>query len=918
MELKLDANQAFQLEAIDAVADLFAGQEMMTQGVAMPGGGDGELGEASEADDAAAQGGLFSELVFGNQLALSAALLRRNLRAVQDRPVLSADGEEVPAISEGFRKELADGEAPREFSVEMETGTGKTYVYLRTIAELNRRYGWTKFLIVVPSVAIREGVLAAIKGTSEHLSELYDGIDVKANVYDGKRPSRVRQFATSSRLEVMVINIDSFAGDKTLIRRATDDLNGNSPIDFLSACRPVLILDEPQNFDTPIRRKARALMNPLVEIGYSATHRNVKHLVYRLTPVDAYDLRLVKRISVRGITKEQDPNLAFVEVKKVHATAAGVTATAVIQKSTKSTTRPTKVTLRKDADLVDESGGRDVYQGWIVEEIVAPADGAPGYVEFGNHIRIPEGSSNDEGIEQLQRIQIRQAIEAHFERERLFFRYAKRGVIKPMKPLTLFFVDKVKHYYPEDGKFRIWFEEEYEAVRAESKNDLLEMPAVADVHRGYFATTPKGAAKDTLTGETADAADAFDRIMRNKTRILDIADPLRFIFSHSALGEGWDNPNVFVICNLQDGKSTLRKRQQVGRGLRLPRMADGERCRVDEVNYLTVIANEAFESFAAALQDEIEDETGMSFSGRVMNERERVDLELKLGALDDPIFKELWEKIAPRTKYRLAFETPDLMTEAIKRVGAMEKVMPLRITVSEGILQMDAETGVGVADSEMISAEAVIGARRMPDILVDMSRRTPVSRATLAAILEQSGRLEEAKINPSAFVDGASAAVNAALYEQLVENIKYSPIEGERWEANEFVEHVSRAYESNVVAVDKSVTSVIALDSGVEREFAEFLDAREDVKLFLKLPSWFKVPTPLGGYNPDWAIALETADGIVLYFVRETKGGAVLDELQYENERLKILFGKAHFDSIGVDYAFGKEPAKLLEPTPPA
>ena len=611
VSIRFDANQRYQLDAINAVVDLFDGQEMVEQSVAMPalagGSGGGQL---------PGMGADFGELAFGNSLSLGSETLRRNLRAVQDRPVVDDEAGERPAIPESMRNELAEGEAPLDFSLEMETGTGKTYVYLRTIAELNRKYGFRKFVIVVPSVAIREGVLTSIDLLKEHLRDLYDGLQFNRYVYDSNHLNRVRQFATTSHLQIMVINIDSFTKETNVINRPTDEMNDYAPIEFVRACQPIVVMDEPQNMESDIRKAALASLNPLFKVRYSATHRDLKHLVYRLTPVDAYDLRLVKRIGVRGISQEDDLSLPYVEVKKVRATPAGVTASAVIHKATKSGTKATNVTLRKDADLEQESGGREVYRGWIVEDIVAPADGAAGYVEFGNHQLLREGSSNGEGREQLQRLQIRHAIEAHFQRERELMVKRKRGLIEEMKPLTLFFIDKVKNYFPEDGKFRIWFEEEYAAVLSDGKNSRLEMPPVEEVHDGYFATTPKGVAKDTAEGrDTKDASRAFELIMRDKQRLLSADEPLRFIFSHSALGEGWDNPNVFVICNLQEGKSEIRKRQQVGRGLRLPVMANGERCRLEEVNHLTVIANEAFERFADSLQREIEEETGISFDG---------------------------------------------------------------------------------------------------------------------------------------------------------------------------------------------------------------------------------------------------------------------------------------------------------------
>ena len=914
VEIKFDANQQYQLDAINAVVDIFDGQEVVEQSFALPGADDQDQGALET----------FDEFVFANSLTLAPETLRKNLRAVQDRPsMIDEPGEDPPAIPETMRTPLQEGEAPLDFSVEMETGTGKTYVYLRTIAELNKKYGFRKFVIVVPSVAIREGVMSSLDLVKEHFKDLFAGLQYDHYVYDSNALTRVRQFATSSHLQIMVINIDSFTKETNVIRRATDAMNGYAPIEFLRACRPIVLMDEPQNMETDIRREAIASLQPLFKVRYSATHRDLKHLVYRLTPVDAYKLRLVKRIGVRGITKEHDLNLPYVEVKKIHATAGNVTATAVINKATKQGTKPTNVTLRKDMDLVEESGGLGLYQGWIVEDIIAGADGSGGHVEFGNHRILREGSSNGEGLDQLHRIQIRQAIEAHFQRERDFMLKAKNAIIEPTKPLTLFFIDRVAHYAPADGKFRSWFEEEYEAVRRDGKNRLLKMPPVAEVHDGYFALTPKGVAKEMqvekatgLAKGTTDANDAFELIMRDKQRLLDIDEPLRFIFSHSALGEGWDNPNVFVICNLQDGKSIIRKRQQIGRGMRLPVMSNGVRCRIDEVNHLTVIANETFESFAATLQKEIQEDTGIKFAnGGAVDEKKRVKLTIKSGALDDPHFKELWKHISPRTTYRLAFETDKLITAAVARIKEMDEIRAVTFAIREGALGMDAAKGVPVERVTDHGTEVVEGARRIPDVLGELSRRIPVSRASIAKILTESGRLEDVRINPSAFLDGVTVAINEALYEQLADNITYTPVNGDRWEAEQFVKHVSESFDTNLLAVKKSITDFIAYDSDVEKRFAQGLDQRDDVKLFLKLPSWFKVSTPLGGYNPDWAIVREEPEGKYLYFVRETKGGSDIEKLRFENEKFKIKFGEAHFASIKVDYAFGDSVQVLLEPS---
>ena len=911
VKIKFDANQTYQLDAIDAVVDLFDGQEAVEQSFALPG-----------ADESPQTLGGFDELVFANTLSLTPEQLRKNLRAVQNRPQLLDDKSLM--VAEKQRINLEPEEAPEDYSLEMETGTGKTYVYVRTIAELHKKYGYRKFVIVVPSVAIREGVLSSLDLLREHLRELYDALQFDYSVYDSKALTRVRQFATASHLQILVMNIDAFTKETNIINRPTDDMNGYAPIEFLRACNPIIIMDEPQNMESDLRKAAIASLHPLFKLRYSATHRDAKHLVYRLTPVDAYRLRLVKRVGVRGITRQHDLNLPFVEVKKIHATSADVTATVVINKLTAEGTKLTTVTLHRNDDLVKVSGGLELYQGWIVEDIAANTDERRGFVEFQNHRRLSEGSSNGEGQDQLQRIQIRQAIEAHFEREREFMVKAKRGIIAPMKPLTLFFIDRVANYAPADGKFRQWFEEEYEAVRADPRNRMVKSYPASNVHEGYFASTPRGEAKevsiDRATGlakPTADSAAAFEKIMRNKQKLLDMDEPLRFIFSHSALGEGWDNPNVFVICNLQDGSSVIRKRQQIGRGMRLPVMANGERCAVDELNHLTVIANESFEAFASALQREIKEDTGVEFTdGGLVNEREVVELTPKQDVLDSPEFKALWERISRRTRYRLKFQTSDLMAAATKRVAAMPAVEAITFTIRDASLDISS-AGVKGTDSQDLGTEVVSGARRIPDIVGELSRRVPISRASIIKIVRDSGRLEEVRQNPSVWLDRVTAAMNDALYDQLADNVHYIPQGEERWDATEYLNHVAKSFEKNLVPATKSITDRIPLDSGIERAFQLALEQRDDVKLYLKLPSWFKVATPLGGYNPDWAIVREINGGTHLYLVRETKGGDDLEGLRFEHEKLKIKFGRAHFEAIKVDYTFGSTVEVLLDPTYP-
>jgi len=895
--IKFDPNQQFQRDAIDSVVELLAGQDILEQGVSVAGFG----------DEGAIEG--LQELVFGNSIGLSAETVRTNLRRVQDRAVELEDGTVVPAIAEASRRVIESGEMPLNFSVEMETGTGKTYVYLRTIAELHRKYGFRKFVIVVPSVAIREGVLSSLDMLRQHIRDLYDGLQYDHHVYDSNSLTRVRQFATAAHLQIMVINIAAMTGDANnrIIHRPTDSMNGYAPIEFLRACRPILIMDEPQSLDGPTQLPAIESLHPLFRVGYSATPPDGAHLVYRLTPVDAYAQRLVKRIGVFSIIKDADINEAYVDVTKINATPKAVTATATIHKTTKLGTKPTRVTLRKDDDLFQLSGERELYRGWVIEDIHADRQ----LVEFANGRHVALGESNSGSDEQHQRLMLRHAVESHFAKELQLVQQHRRKVLPtPIKPLTLFFIEKVADYAPVDAKLRKWFEIEYAALRSDGKYAVLNMPDVADVHDGYFAVTPKGVPKDAR-GDSKDAADAFTRIMQNKQELLGFDEPLRFIFSHSALAEGWDNPNVFTICNLQDGKSTMRKRQQVGRGLRLPVMTNGERCHLDEVNLLTVIAKESFSTFAGALQKEIEDETGASFAGRIVDLRQKKQLRLKTKALASAEFADLWTRIAPRTEYKLAFSTDSVVVDAVDRINKMPSIEAVKFRLAKEVVEVGAE-GLSGSGTQMRGEVVAESARRIPDVVGDLCRRLPISRATIVRILKRCDRLDDVKTNPAVFIDQVANAINQALYEQVADGIVYRPT-SESWSADLFRDrHQHETVAPRVVDVKHSVTDRIVCDSAVEEQFARFLDDRSDVPLFVKLPDWFKVPTPLGNYNPDWAFVREEPAGRFLYLVRETKGGSDIDRLRFESEGWKIRFGEAHFKAIGVDYAFGHDPMKLI------
>nr|WP_294509306.1 DEAD/DEAH box helicase family protein [uncultured Bilophila sp.] len=581
MKLKF-IKQPFQTAAVNSVADLFIGQEKKTATFSIVRGERPTL--------------LENQYGIGNALLIDDAAMLANLRAIQKRNTLPQS-----SALEG-----------KQFSVEMETGTGKTYVYTQTIFELNKRFGFTKFIIVVPSVAIREGVYKSLQVTQDHFGLLYNNTPSRYFIYNSARLSDVRQFATSANIEIMIINIDAFKKAENVINQAQDRLSGESAMRFIRDTCPIVIIDEPQSVDnTPKSKEAIASLNPFCVLRYSATHREKVNLLFRLTPVDAYQMGLVKQICVSSNQVAHGFNKPYIKLLSVTKDHKGYRAKVEMDVRGKDGKVARKnVTLKPNSDLFVLSGQRDLYEGYAVVGI----DCTPGYecVEFGNTEFLELGRTIggiDENI--IKRAQIRRTIEVHFEKE---MRFAKKGI----KVLSLFFIDEVKKYRtPEGGRgpYAEMFEECY--------HELLNLPKYAElkerfrnpvekVHDGYFSQDKKGNYKDTR-GDTLDDYTTYNTIMKDKERLLSFECPLRFIFSHSALKEGWDNPNVFQVCTLIEQKSAFTCRQKVGRGLRLCVNQDGERIEDKDINLLHVMANESFAEFAATLQKEIEDETGVKF-----------------------------------------------------------------------------------------------------------------------------------------------------------------------------------------------------------------------------------------------------------------------------------------------------------------
>lgn len=983
MKIQFDANQQFQLDAVAAVTDLFDGQ---------PQGAPEYTVIKLESESGLFAGQDRSELGVGNQLLLAENRLQENLRKIQEAHDI--DIPDPAAAPEGW--DLFDAAANRarrcpHFSVEMETGTGKTYVYLRTIFELSQRYGFQKFIIVVPSVAIREGVLKNIEITAEHFRALYNNPPFEHFVYDAKRVNRLRQFATSTNLQILVINIDAFRRNFTgteveqksnVIYKESDKLSGRQPIEYVQAARPIVIIDEPQSVDsTDKAQEAIKALNPLCTLRYSATHRDPYNLIYRLDPVRAFELRLVKQIVVASAVAEGAAKDAFVRVENIDY-KKGIKAKLRIHVQGTEGPKEKSFTVKQGADLFALSNERAAYaQGYSIAEINA---------EPGNEfIRLSNGRTLRLGEEQgglrddLWRVQIRHTVKKHLDKE-----LQLQG--RSIKVLSLFFIDRVANYRdydsdgkPVKGKFAELFEADLLELAKEPRYAALEWlkQPIEKLHNGYFAQDKKGVLKDTK-GDTQADDEVYNLIMKEKERLLSLDEPLRFIFSHSALREGWDNPNVFQICALNEARSAVKKRQELGRGLRLPVDQDGKRVFDETVNKLYVMANESYEDFARALQTEYEEDCGVTFGKvpltalakllRIVDDKEEpigrdAAAEIKTALVDQemldpdgrllpafdpkkegfkielppahqalepavvdlltsyqierhiqrdrdcrpnnlkkevtlsPEFIALWERIKPKTTYRVEFETDKLVTSAVDALKRMEKIEIPTISVTTGQIAV-VKGGVTTTAVGAAQEKVALNRQSVPDVLAYLQNETELTRSTLVRILKDSGRLAELFNNPQRFMDNVASLVKSELHRMLVDGIKYERISSQvgcEWEMVLFKNEELINY-LTALQVTKSIYEYVEYDSEVERIFARRLDERDDIKLFVKLPRWFEIETPVGAYNPDWAIVKH--DGQTLYLVRETKGTKDFLKLR-TTEADKVRCGQKHFEALGVPFA---------------
>ncbi|MBN2647345.1 MAG: DEAD/DEAH box helicase family protein [Thiotrichales bacterium] len=934
-----------------------------------------------------------------NRLVLSEEELLDNLRRVQ--------------LKHGLKPAKTLDKDDLHYTVEMETGTGKTYVYLRSIYELNQAYGMSKFIIVVPSIAIKEGVKKSIEITREHLSQIYKGVNAEAFVYDSGNLEQVRNFAESSHIQIMVINIDAFRKSFTdpsketsanIIHRANDRLEGMRPIELIAKTHPVVIIDEPQSVDTTAKSaEAIKSLHPLFTLRYSATHREKHQPIYKLDAVDAYNQKLVKQIAVLPVLPEDDHNNAYLKLVEVRNKKGVCEARLEFDALTRlgKISRESKW-LKQGADL-HELTHRDVYEGYIIKDISA----IPGHqwVDFTSVDTLLALGESVGGVDDLalKRLQINKTIEKHLERELVL---NPKGI----KVLSLFFIDKVANYrvYDEEGRSGLgvygrMFEEEFLRLAKHPKykslfGEINLDRAIADAHDGYFAMDKKkdssgrGMIKDSSGNTQADDS-AYNLIMTAKERLLDLKEPLRFIFSHSALREGWDNPNVFQICTLNETASTIKKRQEIGRGLRLAVDSTGNRV-VDSgfsVNTLTVIANESYHDFTAALQKEIEEEDGIKFgvvedhafanivvqhdgndvtflgaedseklwqylkSQDLIDKNGKVQDSLKVALKTDTLvlpetyqpikadiqyllkkiaggldvkdasktfsatpkkevilgadFQALWERIKYKTVYQVNFDLEKLIFDCIHAIKHQMVIAKPKFKTGLANVTID-RSGVGVVDVKESTLVYDANYAHLPDVLIYLQNKTQLTRKTLARILIESGRLNDLKKNPQKFVELTLERIQRQKMHALVDGIKYEKIGDQACYAQElFLEEELKGYlEQNMMAVGKSVYSHIVYDSNIESAFAKGLEENEAVKLYTKLPGWFKIETPLGNYNPDWAVLVEQEGSERLYFVVETKSSLFVEDLR-QTESDKIKCGIAHFAALNNDVQFIKAPS---------
>lgn len=1019
MQLKFK-QQAYQSDAVKAIADCFAGQPKS----------EGKLYALDPGRASPNQGARLSNLIeegFANpDIKLTKEQVLKNIQLVQQRSGLNTS----TSLAE-------DSICPYNLDVEMETGTGKTYCYIKTMFELHRSYGWSKYIIVVPSIAIREGVKESFVEMSDHFMETY-GCRARFFVYDSTRLDKLEAFSSDPGINVMIINVQAFAArgeDARRIYVELDEFQSRKPIDVISKNRPILILDEPQKMEGQATTEKLREFNPLMILRYSATHKTPHDKAYRLDAIDAYNQKLVKKIRVRGITaKGMQGTASYLYLEGINVSSSKPPEARIdMEVKQASQLKRVRRTLQKQDNLHELSGGLDQYKGYVISEINAINN----VVEFTNGVKIQIGETvGDESESTLRRIQIREAIKAHLEVEAEHF---KRGI----KVLTLFFIDEVAKYRGYDeagqeqpGEYAKMFEEEYDSLLKDSQllanspyQAFLTQISARNTHEGYFSIdkkskrliNPKTKSSGEAAGE-ADDPDAYDLILRDKRTLLQYPSKeddndtrrkkqVRFIFSHSALREGWDNPNIFVICTLKRSDNNVSRRQEIGRGMRLCRDQQGNRVDdpeiVHSVNVLTVIANESYSSFVAGLQSDISSTLSSRpraaseeyFQGKVLTSTDGTKLtvtdqmaaaiykylvkndyiddnkrisaayhEAKLAGNLAPLpstvepygvqvftlidsvfstsqlpeiiddlstktnnlnanfskkeFQDLWSQINRRAIFAVEFDSKQLIEKCIGRLNAELKVTPLQYVVTWGAQESRAdydsvkqgesfEEGRSSTESHVLAT----GSNVKYDLIGKISESTKLTRRTVAQVLSRvkAETFLQFRTNPEDFILKCSTLINEEKATMVIERLTYNPID-DRYSIDIFTaakrEDLSRGFPAK-----RHIYDYVLTDSTIEREFAKELEGSSEVVVYAKLPRGFLIPTPVGNYNPDWAIVF-TANAVKhIYFIAETKGTLSSMELR-KIEETKINCARKFFLSItsdNVKYDVVNSYAKLME-----
>jgi type III restriction enzyme len=723
----------------------------------------------------------------------------------------------------------------------------------------------------------------------------------------------------------MVINIDAFKKSFTdptkdtkanIIHRKNDKLNGQKPIEFIASTNPIVIIDEPQSVDNTDKSKvAIETLNPLCRLRYSATHIEKHNLMYKLDSIDAYEQKLVKQIEVANVKLDEAHNNAYIKVISIKANPRSAKIEIDINNNGKTSRK--SITINSRSDLYELSHGRDVYDGYTINDIYIEKDNE--YIEFGNGVILKlKEVVGDVDNDSIKRLQIRKTIEEHLDKE-------LRLNPKDIKVLSLFFLDRVGNYrqYDEDnnpinGKFANWFEEEYLAISKKIKYKDLNLDSdISKIHNGYFSTDKKGIVKDSSSnakGElkgNKDDEDTFSLIMKDKEKLLSFESPLRFIFSHSALKEGWDNPNVFQICTLNETNSSIKKRQEIGRGLRICVNQEGERVQGFDINTLTVMANESYEDFAKGLQEEYKNDAGIIFENiekYIKNADDKITVKLNKEVFIADDFKELWDKIKYKTTYKVDFDIEDLINTCAKEIeneATVGKIKYLYTKATNKITKVGVEIDEDSLKEQYINSEVVD--YKLPDIITYLQNETKLKRCNIVDILVKSNKLQSFKNNPQKFIDKIIEIIKKTMSMFIVDGIKYQKLGDEFYYAQEcFEEKELTGYLStNLIKniEEKAIYNYTIYDSEIEKSFAKKFNDSQNVKLFTKLPSWFKINTPLGGYNPDWAVLIDSDSEEKLYFVVESKGSDL--GLDIKNmEKAKIDCGVEHFKAISEDIKF--------------